>query len=112
MPIDPNIILQGRLPEPNNPLAIVGPNAQVEALRDQVAARRLAADETRQKMADAAAIRRVMQESGGDWEQALPRLRMIAPSAAVKLEADLADARGKGIEALTKDLTQRQTLLK
>src|SRR5262245_44899286 len=112
MPIDQSIPLQARMPAAIDPMELYGQAATVEALRDQATATRLAGEETRQKMADAAAIRRVMQESGGDWEKALPQLRLIAPSAAVKLEADLADARGKGLEALTKQITGKQTLLK
>jgi len=111
MALDPRIPLGVQAPQQQtSPLELISAVTQLQGLREQNEARRLAADAARQKAMDDAAIRRVMQESGGDWEKALPQLRQIAPSAAAKLETDIADARNKTFEGLTKqtDLRKKQ----
>jgi hypothetical protein len=101
MAIDPNIILQGLRPLPQiDPLQIYGQVAEVAALRDQAEARRQAGEERRQKAADEAAMRRVLTETGGDIEAALPRLRMISPTAALGLEGKVGEARKQRFDAL------------
>src|SRR5262245_1354997 len=105
MALDPRIPLGVQAPpQQPSPFEMVTALTQLQGLREQTEARRLAADAARQKAMDDAAIRRVMQESGGDWEIALPQLRQIAPSAAAKLETDVADARNKTLDGLTKRL--------
>src|SRR5262245_8266694 len=111
MALDPRIPLGVQAPQPQtSPFEMVTAITQLQGLREQNEARRLAADAARQKAMDDAAIRRVMQESGGDWEKALPQLRTIAPSAAAKLETDIADTRTKTLDGLIKqnDLMSKQ----
>lgn len=100
MPIDPSIIAGIRPAPIQNPLEAISTIAQLQGIREQTEARRLAAEKARQQAMDDAAIRRVMTEAGGDWEKALPQLRTIAPSAAAKLETDIAETRNKTLEGL------------
>src|SRR5262245_41119128 len=103
MAIDPTIPLQGRLPAPIDARAIYGQVAQIAAVRDQQEARRQAAEEARKKAADEAAIRRVLTETDGDIDAALPRLRMINPGAALGFEEKLQQARKEKFDAFTKE---------
>src|SRR4030095_2388369 len=100
MPLDPSIIAGGRPAPIQSPLEAISTIAQLQGIREQTEARRLAAEKARQQAMDDAAIRRVMTEAGGDWEKALPQLRTIAPSAAAKLETDIAETRNKTLEGL------------
>jgi hypothetical protein len=100
MPIDPRIPLGVQPLQLPSPLEAVQTIAQIQGIREQTEARRLAAEAARQKAMDEAAIRRVMTEAGGDWEKALPQLRTINPSAAAKLETDIAETRNKTLEGL------------
>ena len=110
MPIDPRIPLMGQPAPIQNPLQAIGQIAELQGLREQTEVRRLAAEEARRNAADEAAIRRVLTETGGDMEQALPRLRMIAPQAALTFETEIAKQQKEAFEALTKkvDLSSKQ----
>lgn len=102
MPIDPSIIARAvppAAPAPS-PLQTLDTLGQLEQTRTLVEARRLAADEARQKAADEAAIRRAVTETGGDWAQALPRLRQVAPRAALSVESALAKQQKEHFESL------------
>jgi hypothetical protein len=111
MPIDPTIALGVQAPQIQSPFEAIEAIAQLQGIREQTEARRLAAEKARQQAMDEAAIRRVMTEAGGDWEKALPQLRTIAPSAAAKLETDIAETRNKTLEGLSKTLANRKTVL-
>jgi len=110
-PVDPSIVAGLRGPQIPSPLQTLQTFATVQDIQERTEARRLAGEEARQKAMDASAIRRIMQESGGDWEKALPQLRMINPSAAVKLETDIGEARNKSLEGLKTDLANQMSLL-
>jgi len=112
MPIDPRIPLGVQAPQIQNPLEVMSTVAQLQAMREQTEARRLAAEEAREKAKDAAAVRQILTETGGDMDKALPRLRQIAPKAALDFEQTIAqtkkeqqltaryalEARGAGID--------------
>jgi hypothetical protein len=88
MPIDPRIPLMGQTAPIQSPLEAISTIAQLQGIREQTEARRLAAEAARQKAAETAAVHQVLTETGGDMQQALPRLRMIAPTATAALEKE------------------------
>ena len=104
MPIDPSIPLGIK------PAAIQNPLEAMTAIT-QLQAARLRAQEQARAAADALAIRRVLQETGGDVQAALPRLRTIAPKAALELETEIAKRRKEGFEAHQAKLKSSQTSL-
>ena len=100
MPLDPSIILGGQPAATTSPLELASSVVQLQAVREAAEVRRLAAEEARQKAADAAAIRKVLTETGGDVVAALPRLRTIAPRAALEFETEIARRQKEGFDAL------------
>ena len=70
-------------PQIQSPLEIMSTFAQLQGVREQTEARRVAGEEARQKAADQAAIRRIFAESNGDVAVAIPRLRTINPKLTV-----------------------------
>ena len=107
MPIDPRIPLGVQAPQIQNPLEVMSTVAQLQAMREQTEARRLAAEEAREKAKDAAAVRQILAETGGDMEKALPRLRQIAPKAALDFEQTLAQTQKEKFAAATNQMTAR-----
>src|SRR5262245_25185670 len=102
MAIDPSIVAGLRGPQIPSPTELLQTVATVQDIRERTETRRLAADKARQEAKDQADLRRIMQESGGDWEKALPQLRIFNPSAAAKLERDIADTKNKSLDGLIK----------
>jgi hypothetical protein len=111
MPIDPRIPLGVNPPQIQSPFEAIGAIAQLQGIREQTEARRLAAEKARQQAMDEAAIRRTLTETGGDIEQALPRLRMIAPKAALEFETEIAKRQKEGLEAHKAKLETSKTQL-
>jgi hypothetical protein len=93
MPIDPNIILNVRPPQRENPFTMLS-----ELVNAQTAIGQLHAQ--RQQQADQAAMRQVLTETGGNLEEAFPRLRQIAPGAALDLETKWGAQRKSQFDAL------------
>jgi hypothetical protein len=111
MPLDPRIPLGVQPPATTSPFEALQTVAQIQDLRERTEARRAAAEEARQKAADQAAIRRVFQETEGDLELAIPRLRQIAPNAALTFEKSLADTRKSVQDALHQQATTKSAQL-
>jgi hypothetical protein len=107
MPLDPSIILGGQHVQPVSPLEIVTQVEQLRGLREQGEARRVAAEEARQKAKDAATVRQILTETGGDMEQALPRLRQVVPKAALDFEETIAKTKKETYDGLTHQITAR-----
>jgi len=107
MSLDPRIILGGQVTPVQNPLETLTTVAQLQGLREQSEARRLAADKARQEANDRAAVQQVFAETGGDMEKALPRLRQIAPAAALDLEKAWHEGNKEKAAAATHDLDFR-----
>lgn len=107
MPLDPRILLGGQPAPASNPLEMIQAVTEIQGLREQTETRRLAAEKARQTAADEAAIRRVLTETNGDIEAALPRLRTIAPKAALEFETEIGKARSEKFQAATHQMTAR-----
>jgi hypothetical protein len=111
-PLDTRIILGGQTTPVQNPLETLTTVAQLQGLREQSEVRRLAAEEARQKAKDRAAVQQVFAETGGDMEKALPRLRQIAPAAALELEKAWHEGNKEKAAAATHDLDFRVKTVK
>jgi hypothetical protein len=104
MAIDPSIPLGVHPIQVANPLQTLSTIAELQGVREQSEARRLAADKARQQAADEAAVRRVLTETNGDMTLALPRLRQIAPKAALEFETEISKGNKERQEALKSEL--------
>lgn len=91
-----------------SPLDAIRTISTIQGVRAETEARRLAAEEARQNAKDAAAVRQVMVEANGDFEKALPKLRMIAPAAALKFETAIATQQKEHFQSL-KAKTEAET---
>jgi hypothetical protein len=111
MPLDPRIPLGVQPPQIAAPFEALQTIAQLQGIREQTEARRLAADAARQKAADEAAIRRVFQESGGDVDAAIKQLRTVAPTASIAFEKSVADARKAAADEYHSRLTAKSAQL-
>lgn len=97
------------LPKINTPAenaAIVAESQQAQQVSRQNA---LTLQKQERDAAERAAVTRVMQETGGDWEQAIPRLRAVSPDLAVKYEKHLSDERASRLGAMKEELTLERT---
>lgn len=109
MPIDPTIISQllgpkpGEFTTPAEDRKVVADarTAKLQAQNQELLVRdntlKLRAQEDARR--EEALIRKVAMESGGDWEVIIPKLRQLAPGAAMKYEEQLAKIRKEGFEA-------------
>ena len=93
MPLDPSIPLGAKVAPIQDPYV-----ALTQVLQGQKVASELRG--LRQAETDDRAIRQVLTETGGDMEKALPRLRQIAPAAALKFETEIANQKKAGFESL------------
>lgn len=95
-----------QMPDARIPLANLSPDVAIQGPHDwrQRAARTqndeaiaranaLKVQELEDARAEQAAIQRIAQETGGAWDVMIPRLRAVAPGAAVKYEQELAEVR-------------------
>lgn len=113
MPIDASIYrtqqpVQIQTP---NPLDLIQAAGQVQQVRSQVEARRLAADAARQKAADDAAVQQVFAQTGGDVPAALSLLYARAPARAAVIEKEWQAANKDKVEAVGKDLENQKKQL-
>jgi hypothetical protein len=99
MPIDPHIPLGVQAPRIQNPLVSLSRLAQLQqtigTLRQQ------------QQHADQAAMQQVLTETGGNLEEALPRLRQIAPATALDLQQKLFEHQRTQAETRRAQIEQR-----
>ena len=110
MPINPNIALQVQPAKINTPfenLDVVMQARQRQAVVQDAERKARAAQQAEQ---EAAAVRGILEQTGGDWDQALPQIRRVAPGASLEIEKQLGEARTKAIDAATKTLALERDL--
>ena len=110
MPINPNIALQVQPAKINTPfenLDVVMQARQRESVAQDAERKARAAQRAEQ---EAAAVRGILEQTGGDWDQALPQIRRVAPAASLEIEKQLGEARTKAIDAASKTLALERDL--
>lgn len=104
MPVQQIVLPKINTPAENQAIVAEGQRAQ-QVSRDN----ELTLQKKQRDLAEKDAVTRVMKESGGDWEVAIPRLRQVSPDLATKYEKHLSDERASRLGAMKDELALEKT---
>lgn len=111
MAIDPRIALGV---EPvrfsNNALESLRDVMAVQESRQRIDASKQRMQAEQQQQREVMAVQQILQETGGDWHAALPKIRQVAPMASIEIEKQLGEMRTRTGEAAIKafELEEKQ----